>query len=559
MSETNNNNNISSDEGIEDILSLRRRVAASAGDAAGGGRKIRDAAASGAPAPGKRIQPPITRFSCGDAHVPPRTAQAGAPTRAPARPASPAEGQKTASHAATGAPREASPVRPVTQASPAAPAAPAAPVRQTPPEAPSEERQAPPVRPTSRPATPAPDDENGETRVTDMNAKAAPSAPFKTSKKSKKKTGASKDDSGSGGAVVSGLLRTVIYLVSVLVVSFVLAFFILSVGNDMFAFEKSSDPIDVEIPEGATKADIASILYENGVIKYQFAFKLFGSMKHIEDNFVPGIYRVTPMMNYNSLYGEFREKPVTGTTWVTIPEGYTIDEIIDLLLSYGIGESKEAYVEAINDKNNFTDFWFVKELDENGYNEDRYYRLEGYLFPDTYEFYNASKPEDVIRKMLRRFSEIYTDKYNERAAEIGLTTDQVVILASMIEKEAGLTSDFRNVSSVFHNRLAHPETYAYLESDATGVYAVWHDTGERPKEVTSEVNSYNSPYNTYLNPGFPPGAIANPGMNAIKYALYPADTGYFYFVSLESGETLFAYTYDQHLNNVAIMQSQNAD
>ena len=393
---------------------------------------------------------------------------------------------------------------------------------------------------------------NEATRVTDMSDKVEPSEPATTRKKKKKK------DDDVGGTIVSSLVRTVIYLVTVTVIAVVLSIFIINVGNDVFAFVKSDEAIDVTIPENATRADIADILYDNGVINYKTAFKIYGSLKHIEENFVAGNYTVTPMMNYKDLYNAFKEKPVSGTTWITIPEGYTTDEIIALMLKNGIGGTKEDYVKAINE-DDYSEFDFVKELDENGYDTNRFYKLEGYLFPDTYEFYNASDAHTVVRKMLKRFDEIYNEKLRARAEELGMTTDQVVILASMIEKEAGLSSDFRNVSAVFHNRLAAGGGFLYLSSDATAVYAIQHETGERPKHVTAEMMKKDTPYNTYLHAGYPPGAIANPGMNAIKYALYPADTYYYYFVSLESGETLFATNEYEHEQNVARMRAEQGE
>ena len=388
--------------------------------------------------------------------------------------------------------------------------------------------------------------DKSETRVTDVSSDAIPSAKTEGAKLKKKKK---KKDEDVGGSIVSSLLKTVIYLVTVTVIAVVLSIFIINVGNDVFAFVKSDELVAVTIPENATREDVADILYENGVINYKTAFRIYGSLKKIEENFVAGDYTVSPSMNYKQLYYAFKEKPVSGTQWVTIPEGYTVDEIIDLMLSYKIGGTKEDYVKAINEGD--FDYWFVKELDESGYSSDRFYKLEGYLFPDTYEFYNASDAYTVVNKMLKRFDEIYSDKLKARAEELGMTTDQVVILASIIEKEAGASSDFRNVSSVFHNRLAQPANYPRFESDATVVYAIAHERGVRPKEVTAKMLEYNSPYNSYKNDGYPPGAIANPGMNALKYALYPADTGYYYFVSFPDGETVFASSYYEHEQNVA--------
>ncbi len=388
-------------------------------------------------------------------------------------------------------------------------------------------------------------DDNGKTRKTDVAGKM---------KSPLKKKEADVNENDIGGSLVVSMLRAVVYLVAVSVIAAVLSIFVINIGNDVYAFVKNDDSIDVTIPEGATSADVAEILYENGVIKYKSIFKLYGSIKHIEENFVAGDYTVTPMMNYKSLYNEFKEKPVSGTSWITIPEGYTTDEIIDLMLSYGIGGTKEDYVKAINEDD--YDFWFVDELNKSGVMEkgERFYKLDGYLFPDTYEFYNASSAHTVINKMLQRFDEVYTDVFKQRAKDVGFTTDQAVILASIIEKEAGHSSDFRYVSSVFHNRINNSGTFPRFESDATVVYAITHITGERPEQVTHDTISYDSPYNTYLYNSFPPGAISNPGMNALKYAVYPADTNYYFFVSSSSGTTLFASSKAEHDKNVASLK-----
>ncbi|MBQ7671392.1 MAG: endolytic transglycosylase MltG [Clostridia bacterium] len=506
-------------------------------------RTANDPAARPAPQAQNHIQPArpqpapqqgqTPRAPQGQAHAPQTQnhAQPARPQPAPQQGQTPHTPQEQALHAPQGQPVRAP------QAAPQTPAEPA------------QRKEAAPVRPVSgrKLRTEKPAD---ATRVTDVSKSIRQEAvdPKKEEKRKKR------EEADNGGTIVSSLLRTVIYLVSVTVIAVVLSIFIINVGNDVFAFVKSNDAIEVTIPEGATRSDIADILYDNGVINYKTAFKIYGSLKHIEENFVAGDYTVTPMMNYKDLYNAFKPKPVSGTTWITIPEGYTIDEIIDLMLKNNIGGTKQDYVDVIN-KGDFSEFWFVNELEENGYSEDRYYRLEGYLFPDTYEFYNASSAYTVVRKMLKRFDEIYTDKLKTRAAELGMTTDQVVILASMIEREAGFSYDFRNVSSVFHNRLRNSATFPYLASDATAVYAIQHDTGERPKSVTSEMMQYESPYNTYTNPGLPPGAIANPGMNALKYALYPAETYYYYFVSLPNGETLFATNQWDHEQNVARLRS----
>lgn len=351
-------------------------------------------------------------------------------------------------------------------------------------------------------------------------------------------------------SVWSSVIKALIYMLAVFLVAGAIGYHIITIGNDIFAFVKSTDVVEVTIPEGVTLNDVARIFDENDIVKYPGVFKLYAKYKKYTDIFEPGTYQVSPSMNYDNLLLSLRHRADYTTVRVTIPEGYTVDEIIDLLVSNGIS-SKEAFVDVIN--NYDFDFEFVKALDGNT-SPDRFYRLEGYLFPDTYEFYQNSTPERVIYKMLANFQNKYSDQFEARAAELGFTKDQVIILASMIEKETKYPNEFEYVSSVFHNRLNNPANYPYLDSDATIVYAIQHNTGERPKELTS--TDYESPYNTYKNRGLPPGPIANPGYAAIMCALYPEKTNYYYFVAAENGSSIFSRTLSEH--QAAIWKLRNS-
>ena len=181
----------------------------------------------------------------------------------------------------------------------------------------------------------------------------------------------------------------------------------------------------------------------------------------------------------------------------------------------------------------------MKEIPEN---EDRIYALEGYLFPDTYEFYCYEKPKTAIRRFLNAYNTRITREMLDRAEEIGMTMDEVLTLASLIEKEAK-TEDMAKVSSVFHNRLEHPEQFPNLQSNTTDYYPYTKDT-------MPEGYSETSKYNTYNIQGLPPGPICNPGLNAIRAALYPADTNYYYFNMDVNGKAYFARTLQEHNKNL---------
>ncbi len=350
------------------------------------------------------------------------------------------------------------------------------------------------------------------------------------------------EPSDEGGNTVLSVIKAIIYIIFVLVSSVAISVFGISIANDMYAFVKSDESVTVTIPPNTTLDELAQILKESDVIRYPRIFKYYALHNRDDMAYVEGEYTVTPMMNYSALLDAFKEKEVTGTVRITIPEGYTTDDIIDLFVNrYGIG-TREGFVDVI--QNGEFDYWFIRQLDERGTDPNRIYRLDGYLFPDTYEFYLNSSEKTVINRLLRRFGQIFTREYRDGCEALGFTVDQVVTLASMIEKEAAAPSEFFDVASVFLNRLKVPDVFPRMESDATVVYAIEHNTGERTVDL-----SYDSPYNTYLYAGLPPGPIANPSASAILSVLIAQESPYYYFVS-DGSVTYFAVTKEEHDQNI---------
>lgn len=366
-----------------------------------------------------------------------------------------------------------------------------------------------------------------------------------------KRTVATQEESTKGRGVITNTVKAVIYLVAVLVISGCLSLFIIFVGNDAFALVKDDTQIAVTIPEGSDLSDIAEILGENDVIKYPSMFKLYINLRHRgADKYLSGTFTVSPSMPYDELIDTFKEsaakrKEIT----ITFTEGMTVDEIIDKFVENGIG-TRERFIDVI--QNYPFDYWFIEELDKTiaaNPNSGRKYRLEGYLFPDTYNFYNNSKEEDALKRMLDNFETKFDENYRLGAQQLGMTVDEVVTLASIIQKEAKFVADYPIVSSVFHNRLDHPDrTDGKLESNATVQYTM-------PKEevrlelTVEEIQKYDNAYNTYLYAGLPVGAICNPSMNAINFALYPQSTDYYYFISDSSGANLYARNWEEHARN----------
>lgn len=360
----------------------------------------------------------------------------------------------------------------------------------------------------------------------------------------KRGRGNKKNDGGYKGTAISSILKAVIYIVVVIIVGGLIGFYGVMIGNDVFAFVKSEDDVEITIGENATTADLADALKDAGVIRYPGIFKLYASLRHDSKPYVAGTYTVKPSMNYDMLRKEFHEKaPEVTQIRITIPEGYTVDQIIDLFIENGIG-SREGFVEAIQNYK-FEGYWFLDELDPS---PDRKYRLDGYLYPDTYYFYSTSTEVAVLYKLLDRFGEIFPEAYREECAQKNMTVDQLVTLASMIQMEAKYESEYGWISSVFHNRLNNPsyETQGYLQSDATTKYGL-----DEPVDViTSLENQKDTPYNTYTRKGLPAGPITNPSYSAITWALYPADTQYYYFVAKKDGYNLFAKTSREHSMNI---------
>ena len=337
---------------------------------------------------------------------------------------------------------------------------------------------------------------------------------------------------------ITSLLKGIVYIVAVLVISVFASWTIIEVANDVFAFVKSDEAVTVVIEEEMTVNDVAQMLYENGIIKYPTMYELFIRLKEESTDYLVGEYEISPSMNYGDINDTFtyiahtREQVV-----VTVPEGYTVDQIIDLLLKNGIG-TREGFVAAINEFD--YGYRFMQGLDD--LDPERTYRLEGYLFPDTYYFFKDASEVAVIDKFLVNFERKVSEEYYERADVLGMSMDDLIILASMIQAEGMTLSDFENISSVFHNRLANPRSYPKMQSDATLQYIL----DKRKTALTASDLQIDSKYNSYKYNGLPPGSICNPGMDAINCALYPAETGYYYFLADGRGNTYFSETLEQH-------------
>jgi len=383
-----------------------------------------------------------------------------------------------------------------------------------------------------------------------------------------------------GGFLMSGILKIIIYIVGVLLVSGFLAYNIVAVANDIFAFVKDDHSARVIIPAGADIEQIGQILYEQELIRYPKIFDLYMNFRRKDRawEFEPGAYTVSALLNYDEFIWEFRKKAAEReVVRITVPEGYTIDQIIDIfVLENNIG-TREKFEEVIN-TTDFSEYGyrFLKPLYETTLSPDRKYVLEGYMFPDTYEFYSDENETNIVMKFLNNFNVKFIENFYKaievldreymRVTGKGISIDDIISLASIIQWEALFMDDFPPISAVFHNRMLSPY-FQRLESDATIQYTntTMEYDEEREKyryikptgEELRALLEIDAPYNTYRRDGLPPSAICNPGYEAIHAAVWPEENSpYYYFVanvnpnSPDYGKVYYGRNSDEHINNI---------
>lgn len=361
---------------------------------------------------------------------------------------------------------------------------------------------------------------------------------------------------------VSAVIKALVYIIAIITVSVALAVFAISCANDVFAFVKEEKTVEVVIPDYVTSDELADILGEAGAINYPWLFRLYCNLKDVDTSpaykFQSGSYTISTAMNYDTLMLSFVETLTLTTVRITFPEGATVDEMIALFEANGCSD-REEFLECMKTYDFGAEYDFLRDIDMT----DRYYLLEGYLYPDTYDFYTGRKPEYYLCRLLDQFAKVFRQsKFFEAAEETGYTIDQLLTIASIIEKEAYHQNDFDVVSSVIHNRLLDPDTFPKLECDSTIVYALSCEAGRRVTDITLDDLNMDNPYNSYIEEGLPPGPICNPSYNSIACAFDPADTEekYYYFVSDKYGVMYYATTLKDHNANIdAIKKAEAAE
>ena len=339
-----------------------------------------------------------------------------------------------------------------------------------------------------------------------------------------------------------------VWVCMVLLVSFTLASYLIQGSNDFFAANRTEGTTEVTIPENLTSKQLAQILYEAGAIKKPEFFNLYCSITVDEEEmewFQPGVYQLETNMDYqdiiSTLQGGNETKEVVT---VTFPEGTTALEAAALLEENEVC-SAEDFLTAI-DSDDFDDYYGIDQI-TNG--SSKYYKLEGYLFPDTYDFYKGEEIGSVVGKLLTNFKNRVSDLEDKIAAS-DMTLDEVIIMASIIQREAANVNDMGDVSAVLHNRLDFGGAYGIyrLECDSTTYYPY-----KRAEDVPETGALSYGDYDTYQIQGLPAGAICNPGLDAIEAALEPNTEGdaasYLYFCHAADGTAYYATNAEDHEYN----------
>lgn len=357
------------------------------------------------------------------------------------------------------------------------------------------------------------------------------------------------------------LISTAIWLALILFIGTTLGRLLWLCASDMLAFGREDNTVYVSITDSDDIDSITEKLHSAGLIRYKAVFSFFADLVNADEKISVGTFKLNTLFDYNALINGMKEKSsYRESVTVVIPEGYSCAQVFKLLEDKGVCSVEKLEEYAM--QSSFSDYWFLE-----GVKRGNKYTLEGFLFPDTYEFYTNSSPKLVYIKFLDHFDEKLSDIEKEtgtdyqtllEALNLRITEvltqrgyDQnyidkqlmdfydVINVASMIEKETAHTGENYDISSVIFNRLTNRGEFPYLQIDATIVYATGNSTN-----IDTTIDT---PYNTYLYGGLPPTPISNPGLSAILAALRPAETGYYYYaLNPATGEHHFSKTLKEH-------------
>lgn len=335
------------------------------------------------------------------------------------------------------------------------------------------------------------------------------------------------------------IIKTVIWILCIIIVSVGLAFGVIYAGADYMGigFGRGSD-VTIEIEQGMSTEQIAEELKEAGAVKIPLLFRVYAKFKHYDSQFKYGVYSFNTEAGYEAISQMLIEEgALAQSVKVTIPEMSSIDDIAEILEENGVCTKSDFINEVQNGEFGYD---FIDDIPV----DNVYYRLEGYLFPETYDFYNFDSEECAhlaVEKMLKTLDDKLTDGMMQKISESGYTLHEIMTMASIVELEAGGSPDeMANVAAVFYNRL-ESDDFTTLGSSPTRKYP--YGGGK---------------YNTYESPGLPPGPLCSPSLKSIEASIEPTeDFDYYYFVTDASMKFYYNKTLAEHNSTIARLQAAN--
>ena len=353
--------------------------------------------------------------------------------------------------------------------------------------------------------------------------------------------GRPKRKKGEGLLGIPNILVTFVWLALILAIGVTAGRMLWVCAADVLAFGREDQVVTITIYESDAMDDIIEKLYSNGLIRYRSLFQLYASISDAEEDIQPGIYDLNTRYDYHALVNSMSPSSSRSVVELTIPEGYTCQQIFALLEENRVCTAVDIGAYAVDGE--LDDYWFLENVERGSE-----YCLEGFLFPDTYQFYQNSTPREALEKMLDNFEVRFNEEMRAQIETLnanvtggGYTVREVVIVASLIEREAAAPSEAAAIAGVIYNRLFRwGDTPAYLNIDAALVYAQGGDN-------QTIDTTLDSPYNTYTHVGLTPTPIANPGLSSLEAALNPETHDYYYYVlNPSTGMHQFSTTYEEH-------------
>lgn len=355
-----------------------------------------------------------------------------------------------------------------------------------------------------------------------------------------------------------------VWISLIVILSIIFAKYILIGVNDMLAINQPDEVVTITVPKGASVGKIADILVQSGTISNKEFFKFYVTVTKARKNFVPGTFELRKNMDYQAIISHIKRKSNrTDVVDILFIEGMNLMQYASKLEENNICSANE-FLEVCNSDMFDDKYGFLSSMPNKG---DRYYKLEGYTFPDTYKFYLNEDAEDVVQKMLANYNKKVTTKYEvygydskisieEMAKKAGKDMHQILTIASIIQAEAADEDDMFKVSSVIYNRLSTLKTSGMNKNKEYGLNklhmdsTVWYPYKSRSDVPSEKVNSFSSKYDTYKIIGLPAGPICNPGRAALEAAINPSSTDYYYFCHSSKGKAYYAKTLAQHQKNL---------